>query len=154
MGIEKVKVQAALFKLINDRRRRENKAFQVIELPLINNANKVERAQVMIPYFIDGRYKFPKVSGQWTDDAEMAIRQFKSFPLGRLNDVVDSNAHVFHKDMGLVAGFQPAEIKRPPKLSCPILSTKEMARVRTDDDGSPRFYRNSRTSQQRNWMQN
>jgi len=133
VGLEKTLAYTAMGKLLEDRMDRERKQFQVIELPLIGNANKVARAQVMVPYIKNGLLKFPTIDGRLTYDADRTIQQFKSFPLGRLNDIVDSNAHMFHRDMGLIEGS--GQIDRPEvrEVANPIMSKAQYEKFMSND---------------------
>jgi phage terminase large subunit-like protein len=136
VGLEKTLAYTAMGKLLEDRMEREGKNFQVIELPLIGNANKVARAQVMVPYIKNGLLRFPTIDGQLTYDADRTIQQFKSFPLGRLNDIVDSNAHMFHRDMGLVEGSGMIERPERPRCANPVMSQAQYDLYLSDDAGA------------------
>lgn len=132
VGLEKTLAYTAMGKLLEDRMEREGKQFQVIELPLIGNANKVARAQVMVPYIKNGLLLFPTIDGTLTYDAKRTIEQFKSFPLGRLNDIVDSNAHMFHRDMGLIEGSGEINVIQPRLTQYPIMSKEQYALLDSD----------------------
>lgn len=125
MGYERTTGAILLEKLLTERFEREGMYVEIVPLTLIGNANKVARAQVMVPYIKQGMYKFPEINGELTEDADKAIQQFKSFPLGRMNDIVDSNAHMFHRDMDLVEGCGPIEIPDIQAVTNPIMTQKE-----------------------------
>lgn len=126
MGYERTTGAILLEKLLVEAFEREGIYCEVVPLPLIGNANKVARAQVMVPYIKQGMYKFPTVNGVLTVDADEAIKQFKSFPLGRLSDIVDSNAHMFHRDMDLIEGFGSIIAPERKKVENPVMTLTEL----------------------------
>lgn len=102
---------------IKDRQNRENYRFEIVELG--GKLSKVDRIRRMIPVFETGRVYFPQTiyrtdyEGKVVELVQTFIEQeYKAFPVGLHDDMLDAIARILDEEMNLV---WPKQVKEPDK---------------------------------------
>lgn len=106
VGYEKYGMQADI-EHIRDRQKRESYRFEIIELG--GSMAKIDRIRRLIPYFEQGRVYFPETCFKTNYEGKVVElvgqfreEEFKPFPVGMHDDMLDSLSRILDEEMGLL----------------------------------------------------